>query len=98
MTITAELRHQLEVADRTRDIDVIMHIVDDMLVEHTDVTPLDIEMCFRDAAAQTYLVADDPNESLSVVLGMPAWRDALNDAGMTPDQNRTALAAMSTRD
>ena len=92
MTITVEQRQQLLVADRTRDIEVISHIVDDMLVEHPDVTPLDIEMCFRDAAAQTYLIA--AGGTLSIVLGMPAWRDALNAAGVSPDQNRAALAAI----
>lgn len=98
MTISDDQRRQLLAADRTRDVDVIATIVDTMLDENDNLAPLDVEMCFRDAAAQTYLVADDANESISVVLGMPAWREALNAAGITPDQNRAALAAMSTRE
>jgi hypothetical protein len=91
--ITAEQRHQLEVADRTRDIDVIGVIVDDMLVEHPEVTPMDIETALRDAAAQTYLIAHDGE--VSIVLGMPDWLTALEHYGMTPEQNRAALAALA---
>jgi len=91
--ITAKQRHQLEVADRTRDIDVIGIIVDDMLVEHPEVTPLDIETALRDAAARTYLIVNDGE--ISVVLGMQNWLDTLERHGMTPHQNRAALAAMS---
>jgi hypothetical protein len=91
--ITAKQRHQLEVADRTRDLDVIGIIVDDMLVEHPEVTPLDIETALRDAAARTYLVVKDGE--VNVVLGMQDWLNALEQNGMTPDENRAALAALS---
>ena len=92
--ITAAQRHQLEVADRTRDIDVIGIIVDDMLVEHPTVTPLDIETALRDAAAHTYLIANDEGEFF-VVIGMQDWLNALEQNGMTPEQNRAALAALA---
>jgi hypothetical protein len=91
--ITAEQRHQLEVADRTRDIDVIGIIVDDMLVE-TRATPIEIETALRDAAAQTYLIANDEGE-ISVVIGMKDWLNALEQNGVTPEQNRAALAALA---
>jgi hypothetical protein len=91
--ITAKQRHQLEVADRTRDIDVIGIIVDDMLVEHPEVTPIDIETSLRDAAAQTYLIVNDGE--ISVVLGMQSWLTTLEQLGVTPDENRAALAALS---
>ena len=91
--ITAKQRHQLEVADRTRDIDVIGIIVDDMLVEHPEVTPLDIETALRDATAQTYLIVNEGE--ISVVLGMQSWLNTLEQHGVTPEQNRAALAALS---
>jgi hypothetical protein len=90
--ITAKQRHQLEVADRTRDLDVISIIIDDMLVEHPQVTPLDIETALRDAAARTYLIAKDGE--INVVLGMQDWLNTLEQHGMTPEENRAALAAM----
>jgi len=90
--ITDEQRHQLEVADRTRDLDVIGIIVDDMLVE-TLVAPLEIETALRDAAAQTYLIANQGE--ISIVLGMQNWLAALEQHGITPEENRAALAALA---
>ena len=91
--ITAKQRHQLEVADRTRDIDVIRIIVDDMLVEHPEVTPIEVETALRDARAQTYLIVNDGE--ISVVLGMQSWLNTLEQNGVTPEENRAALAALS---
>ena len=91
--ITSEQRHQLEVADRTRDIDVIRIIVDDMLVEHPEVTPLEVETALRDARAQTYLIVNEGE--ISVVLGMQEWLAALEQHGVSPYENRLALAALS---
>ena len=45
---------------------------------------------FRDADdAQSYLIA---GERLSIVRGMPAMLLTLAEAGVTPEQNRVALA------
>ena len=90
--ITANLRHQLIVADRTRDIDVIAAIIDAMLAENDDLSPLEVEMALRDAAAQSYLVF--VNGRLAVVLGMVAWLTALAQEGITAEENRSALGNM----
>jgi hypothetical protein len=92
--ISDELRHQLEVGDRTRDVDVMAALVDSILAENPELTPLDIEMALRDAGCQSYLVAHD-DQGISIVLGMPAWRTVLADADVTPDENRAALAALT---
>ena len=81
----------LLVADRTRNLDVIGEIIDDMMIDLV-VTPMDIENALRDAAAQTYLIAHQGE--LEIVLGMPEWISALAQHGITPEQNRAALAAL----
>lgn len=50
-------------------------------------------MAFRDAAAQSFVLAGD---GVSVVLTMPAWRDALEQAHLTPAENRRALAGSAS--
>jgi hypothetical protein len=51
----------------------------------------EIEQAFRDSAAAAYLVAT--TEGFEVVLGMMAMLAAVGKAGVTPAQNRAALAA-----
>jgi hypothetical protein len=92
--ITKAHRNMLLVADRTRDLDVIAVVIDHVLAE-SRATLLDIEMCFRDAAALTYLVANGDHPK--IVLQMPAMLKALDELGITPEQNRAALGA-TTRD
>jgi hypothetical protein len=86
VTITARHRHMLEVADRTRDLDVIAGIVDTVHAE--DASYFEIEQAFRDAGAQSYLIAGDP---VSIVLGIKEMLDELNEQGGTPDENRARL-------
>ena len=88
MTITARQRHMLEVADRTRDVDVVTSIVDAVL--HEGATPIEVEEAFRDAAAQSYLIA----KPFSIVMGIKGMLDAVNEDGITPDENRAALRAL----
>ena len=38
-------------------------------------SPLDIEMVFRDAGSRIYLIG---KPELTIVIGMPAWRSALD--------------------
>ena len=83
----------LLVADRTRDVDVIAAIVDHVLTENPDATLLDVEMCFRDGAGHSYLIANGPK----IVIGMPTMLAELALAGITPEQNRAALAAPPRR-
>ena len=91
--ITDKQRHMVLVADRTRDLDVIATIIDTLLAENKNLSPLDVEAALRDAAAHAYLIA--AASKLSVVIGMPAWKSALAELGVTPDENRAALAAFS---
>jgi hypothetical protein len=89
MAVTAEHRRMLEVADRTKDVDVIAGIVHSIMIEAPDLTLLDIETALRDAGAQSYLIAGDKPE---IVLGMPAMLATLAAIGVTPEQNRSRLS------
>ena len=86
--ITPEHRRQLLVADRTGDRHVIAEIVQHVIA--CGVTPLEAELALRDGAAHTYLIAGD--EKIAIVLGMSAWRKALQRSCTTPERNRAALA------
>ena len=87
--ITADQRHILLVVDRTQNVEAIAAMVDDVLADNPLATPLDIETAFRAAAAHSYLIAD--GDDFRIVIGMPAWRAALAEAGTSPDQNRAEL-------
>jgi hypothetical protein len=87
--LTAGQRNMLLVADRTRRAEVVAAVIGDVLDQGL-ATPLDIELAFRDARAETYLIAGD---ELAIVFGMPAWLAALKAAGVTPEDNRAKLAA-----
>ena len=86
--ITARQRHMLEVADRTRDVEVISAIVEAVIAE--GIKPIEVEEAFRDASAQSYLIADP----FQIVLGIKEMLDAVNKDGITPDENRAALKAL----
>ena len=47
-------------------------------------------MVFRDAGSPVYLIA---KPTLTIVIGMPARRSALDRLGMSPQENRYALSA-----
>ena len=81
--------HRLLVAERSRDIGVITAAVNDVLATSPEVSPLDIEMVFRDAGSPVYLIS---KPELTIVISMPAWRRALDRLGMSPQENRYALA------
>jgi hypothetical protein len=81
--------HRLLVAERSRDIGVITAAVNDVLATSPEVSPLDIEMVFRDAGSPVYLIS---KHELTIVISMPAWRSALDRLGMSPQENRYALA------
>ena len=79
----------LLLAERSRDVGVITEAVDAVLATSPEVSPLDIEMVFRDAGSPVYLIS---KPELTIVFGMPAWRSALDRLGMSPQENRYALA------
>ena len=93
MPLTPKQRHQLLLADRTRSGGWISAVIEHMLAADPAITPLDVEAALRDGAAHSYLIAG-PGKSFRVVTrGMPATLTAIAAAGMSPDQNRQALAA-----
>jgi hypothetical protein len=73
-------RHQLVIADCTRESSAVTAAVIDVLNDNPDATLHDCEMAFRDAAAHSYIVAD--GDGFRIVFGMFAWRDALSKAGI----------------
>ena len=89
MALTADQRHALLLADRTRDVRQITSAVALVLASNPETDLLEIETAFRDAAAMAYLVAT--NEGFAVVIGMTAWRGALAEAGLDAGENRAAL-------
>ena len=79
----------LLLAERSHDVAVITEAVDAVLATSPEVSPTDIEMVFRDAGSPVYLIG---KPELTIVIGMPAWRSALDRLGMSPQENRYALA------
>ena len=79
-------------ADRTRDVRTVTTVVTEVLEANPDTSPLDIETALRTANGQAYLVANRTMAGFQIVLGRPAWHAALDDAGMTVEQNWAALA------
>ena len=69
--------HRLLVAERSRDIGVITAAVNDVLATSPEVSPLDIEMVFRDAGSPVYLIG---KPELTIVISMPAWRQRARSA------------------
>jgi len=89
MPLSVQHRHALLLADRTGDVGTITTIVTEVLAANPETTPIEIETAFRDAGAQSYLIA---GERQSIVRGMPTMLLTLAEAGVTPEQNRVALA------
>jgi hypothetical protein len=92
MTLSLQHRYAVLLADRTRDVRTITTVVTEVLEANPDTTPLDIETALRTANGQAYLVGNRTMAGFQIVLGRPAWHAALDDAGLTVEQNWTALA------
>ena len=86
--ISAADRHVLLVADRTRDPAVVTAMIESVMADNPAVTLFEIEAALRDGAAQSYLIAGNPFE---IVIGMAAWRAALGELGIEPEDNRETL-------
>ena len=84
-------RRRLLVADRSGDAGVVTAAITEVLAANPYADPFDVEIAFRDARAQSYLIAG--TNTFSIVLGMQAMLAAVTAAGMTVKQNRAALAA-----
>ena len=68
MALTANQRHALLLADRTRDVGQITVVIERVLAANPDANLFDIEMAFRDAASAAYVIAG-PSKAFHVVTG-----------------------------
>jgi hypothetical protein len=78
-------------ADRTRDATWIAVVIEDLLDANPGTTLPEIDQELRDAGSQSYLIAS-LGEFRVVTGGRLAMLRAVAAAGMTVEQNRTALA------
>jgi hypothetical protein len=97
MPFTVKQRQQLLRIEQTHDVDAIGLILETILLDNPGATLLDAELALRDAGAKTYLVAHHLNPgtstaTLAICTSMPDMLAALAVAGMTPAENRAALA------
>jgi hypothetical protein len=83
--------HALLIAERSRDIGVITEAVTDVLATNPYANLRDVEMVFRDGAAQAYVIA--AGAEFRIVLGVQAWI-AIAAAGMTATENRALLLSI----
>jgi hypothetical protein len=90
MPLDPKQRHRLLLADRTRDPDAVTAVIVRLRNENRGATLAEIEDALRAAAGVSYLIGTA--EGFEVVIGFAASRGALAKAGMTPEQNRRALA------
>jgi NADPH-dependent ferric siderophore reductase len=94
MPLDPKQRHRLLMADRTADPAWISAVIEHLIAADPTVALAEVEEAFRDAACASYLIAC-PGKSFQVVTGgMPAMQAAVAAVGLSPEQNRTALAAM----
>jgi hypothetical protein len=94
MPLSIQHRHAVLLADRTHEAGVVSTVVAEVLAANPETNLLEIEQVFRDGAAAVYLVAT--SDGFEVVLGMMAMLAAVGKAGVTPAENRAALAAART--
>ena len=94
MPLSVQHRHAVLLADRTHDVGVITTVVAEVLAENPETNLLEIEQAFRDSAAAAYLVAT--SDGFDVVIGLMAMLAAVGKSGITPAENRAALAAANT--
>ena len=87
--LTPKQRHQLLLADRTRDATWIAAAVENLLAADPTATIDEIEAALRDAAGSAYVIGTA--DRFEVVIGMPAWLAALAEARVTAAENRAAL-------
>ena len=90
MPLSVQHRHAVLLADRTHDVGVITTVVAEVLAENPETNLLEIEQAFRDSAAAAYLVAT--SDGFDVAIGLMAMLAAVGKAGVTPAENRAALA------
>jgi hypothetical protein len=92
MPLTADQRHVLFLADRSRDAGQITVVIEHALAANPDADLFDVELAFRDAACAAYVIAG-PSKAFHVVTGgLSAMLAVLGAAGRSPLENRAVLA------
>ena len=77
MPLTADQRHALLLADRSRDAGQITVVIEHALAANPDADLFDVELAFRDAACAAYVIAG-PGKTFHVVTGgLPAMLAAV---------------------
>ena len=89
-------RHQLLLADRTRDPEAVTAVIAGMRNKDRGPTLAEIEDALRAGAGVSYLIRTA--EGFEVVVGFAASRRALAEAGVTAEQNRQLLASVVNPD
>jgi hypothetical protein len=92
--LTPNQRRDLLRIEQGRDAAAITDAIKAVLADNPDTDLLEIEQMFRAAASTAFLVATA--EGLEVIVGMKNWIAELDRLGVTPEQNRQALAGEPT--
>jgi hypothetical protein len=91
--LSSRHRRQLLKAERTQHVGTITAAIDAILKDEPTATPLDVEMVFREATTNTYLIATDrPGEYLICFGGLANLLAQLALVETTLQTNRAALA------
>jgi hypothetical protein len=93
MPLALDQAHALLIAERSRDVVTITEAIEAVMAMSPETNLLEVEEVFRDAGSPVYLIAQP---ELTIVIGMPAWRRALDCLGMSPQENRYELAGKPT--
>ena len=94
MPLALDQAQALLIAERSRDATTITEAISAVLAASSETNLLEVEEVFRDAGSSVYLIA---KPELTIVIGMSAWRSALDRLGMSPQENRYALAGIHRR-
>jgi hypothetical protein len=94
MPLTADQRHALLLADRSRDVGLITVVIEHVFAANSDANLFDIELAFRDAACAAYVIAG-PSKALHVVTGgLSAMLAALTAAERSSLENRASAGSL----
>jgi hypothetical protein len=94
MPLTADQRHALLLADRSRDVGQITVVIEHVFAANSDANLFDIELAFRDAACAAYVIAG-PSKALHVVTGgLSAMLAALTAAERSSLENRASAGSL----
>ena len=94
MPLALDQAHALLIAERSRDATKITEAISAVLVANSETNLLEIEEVLRNTSSSVYLIAEP---ELTIVIGMSAWRSALDRLGMSPQESRYALVGIHRR-